>query len=147
MAKYEPKTRPTAAKVADFISAIDDPKRRDEARAIDSIMRRITGEEPRMWGPSIVGYGSYHYRYDSGHEGDAARVGFSPRKAENVLYLLACGESDKAEEKALLDRLGKHRRGKSCLYVRNLGDVDLDVLEQLVRLSWSGMERRYPRSA
>lgn len=147
MAKYEPKTKPTDVSVGEFIAALPDPKRRDEAVALDAMMRRVTGEEPRMWGPTMVGYGEYHYRYDSGHEGDAMRIGFSPRKAENVLYVLSYADPDNAEEKGMLDRLGKHRRGKTCLYVRKLADVDLDVLEELTRLSWESMERRYPRSA
>jgi hypothetical protein len=147
MAKYEAKTKPTEVSVEDFIASLADPRRREEAAAIDAMMRRVTGEQPRMWGPTMVGYGAYHYRYDSGHEGDAMRIGFSPRKAENVLYVLSYSDPDNAREKALLDRLGKHRRGKTCLYVRKLADVDMDVLEQLSRLSWEDMERRYPRSA
>lgn len=147
MAKYEPKTKPTAVSVAEFIAALPDPRRRDEAVALDGMMRRVTGEQPRMWGPTMIGYGDYHYRYDSGHEGDAMRIGFSPRKAENVLYVLSYAEPDNPQEKALLDRLGKYRRGKTCLYVRNLANVDMDVLEALTRKSWDDMDRRYPRSA
>lgn len=147
MAKYQPKTKPTAVSVADFITALPDPRRRDEAAELDAMMRRVTGEEARMWGPTMVGYGEYHYRYDSGHEGDAMRIGFSPRKSENVLYVLSYADPDNVTEKTLLDRLGKHRRGKTCLYVRKLADVDMDVLEELTRLSWESMERRYPRSA
>ena len=97
-----------------------------------------------MWGPSIVGYGQYHYRYASGHEGDSPRLGFSPRKAELVLYVLGCDGERQAEEAALLARLGKHRTGKSCLYIRRLEQVDLDVLEQLAALSWRSMAERYP---
>ena len=97
-----------------------------------------------MWGPSIIGYGQYHYRYESGHEGDAPRLGFSPRKAELVLYVLGVDAEDQSKEQALLDRLGKHRTGKSCLYIRRLDQVHLDTLEQLATLSWRTMARRYP---
>ena len=144
MAKYEAKTKATAQSVDAFIAALADPGRRDEARLIDAMMRRVTGAEPRMWGPSIIGYGQYHYRYESGHEGDAPRLGFSPRKAELVLYVLGVGDEDRSQEALLLARLGKHRTGKSCLYIRRLDQVDPDVLEQLARLSWDAMARRYP---
>ena len=144
MAKYEAKTKATAQSVDAFIGALADPRRQEEARLIDAMMRRVTGEEPRMWGPSIIGYGQYHYRYESGHEGDAPRLGFSPRKAELVLYVLGVDAEDRSKEAALLERLGKHRTGKSCLYIRRLDQVDLDVLEQLARLSWQTMAKRYP---
>lgn len=144
MGKYESKTKPTERSVADFIAAVGDPVRRSDAEAVDAMMRRVSGEEPRMWGPSIIGYGEYHYRYDSGHQGDAPRLGFSPRKAELVLYVLGHGVGDKGEEEALLARIGKHRRGRSCLYVRRLDGVDTDVLEQLARRIWARMAKRYP---
>ena len=144
MGAYKTKTTPTATTVADFIDSLDDPARREEAHRIDSIMRRVSGQKPVMWGPSIIGYGEYHYRYDSGHEGDAARISFSPRKAELVLYLLGLDPDEGAEEAALLARLGKHRTGKSCLYIRRLDQVDTGVLEQLAGLSWRAMARRYP---
>lgn len=147
MAKYEAKTKPTTLEVDAFIDAVPDERRRGEARQIDAMLRRVSGEAPVLWGPSIVGYGRYHYRYDSGHEGDAPRIGFSPRKAEHVLYLTGTyGDTEPAVD-ALLQRLGKHRRGKSCLYVRKLDDVDVVVLEQLARWSWDEMARRYPPSA
>jgi hypothetical protein len=104
-------------------------------------MERITGEPARMWGPSIIGFGSYHYKYDSGHEGTACRLGFSPRKAELVLYVLT-GE---AEQEAQLVRLGKHKTGKACLYVKKLADVDMDVLEEITRGALAHMDQRYPR--
>ena len=144
MAKYEAKTKATAQSVDAFIDAVADPGRREEARLIDAMMRRVTGEEPRMWGPSIIGYGQYHYRYESGHEGDAPRLGFSARKAELVPYVLGVDAEDQSKEAALLERLGKHRTGKSCLYLRRLNQVDLDVLEQLARLSSQTMAKRYP---
>ena len=135
------KTRPRQEKVEDFLAAVDKPARRTDAAALREMMERATGEAATMWGPSIVGFGSYHYRYDSGHEGEACRIGFSPRKAELVLYVL----SGDAEEAKLLGRLGKHRTGKSCLYIKRLADVDLAVLEELVRRSIAAMDARYPR--
>lgn len=144
MAKYETKTKPTAIEPAAFIDSIENPVRREDARAIDTLLRRVTGEEPRMWGPSMIGYGQYHYRYDSGHEGDAMRIGFAPRKAELVLYVLGVDRERQAEEDALLAQLGKHRVGKCCLYIRRLDQVDMAVLEQLAMLSWQTMAKRYP---
>lgn len=140
----ELKTKPTAVSPADYIAAIDDPRRREDADALDAMMRRVSGQEPVMWGPSMIGYGCYHYRYATGHEGDAMRIGFSPRKSQHSLYLLEYSEDTPADEQALLDRLGKHKRGKSCLYVAKLADVDMDVLEQLAERSWQSMAKRYP---
>ena len=141
MASADVKTHPTDVAVADFIAAVADPRRRAEAEAIDAIYRRVTGLEPRMWGPSIVGYGSYDYKYGSGREGTSCRGGFSPRKAALVLYLAGDEEGEAAE---LFARLGKHSRGKACLYIKKLTDVDLAVLERLVALSWDVMNARYP---
>lgn len=143
------KTKPTVQDPAAFIAAVSDPRQREEAEQVDAMMRRVTGLDPTMWGPSIIGYGSYHYRYATGREGDMCRIGFSPRKAEHSIYLMGlyCDEATQAEANALFERLGRHRRGKSCLYIRKLADVDLGVLEQLASLSWQAMERLYPRSA
>ncbi|MXW04809.1 MAG: DUF1801 domain-containing protein [Gemmatimonadetes bacterium] len=134
------KTRPTDASVEAFIDAVDHPRRREDARTLLELMQRVTGEEPVMWGPSIVGYGSYHYRYASGQEADWPVVGFSPRKQNLSIYIMTGFE----ESDELLSRLGKHKTGKSCLYVNKLADVDLDVLERLVRASVAEMKRRYP---
>lgn len=144
MSAYEAKTRPTDVAVAQFVVSVEDPVRRADATWLDAMMRRVTGEEPLMWGPSMIGYGAYRYRYASGHEGEAMRIGFSPRKAELVLYILPYGDGDRSAEDALLERLGKYRRGKSCLYVKRLDGVDRDVLEQLATLSWTRMAERYP---
>ncbi len=134
------KTRPTDASVEAFIDAVDHLRRREDARTLLELMHRVTGEEPVMWGPSIVGYGSYHYRYASGQEADWPVVGFSPRKQNLSIYIMTgFEECDK-----LLSRLGKHKIGKSCLYVNKLADVDLDALESLVRASVAEMKRRYP---
>lgn len=137
----ETKTRPTQLSVAKFIDAVPDAARRTDAQTVAAMMERLTGDAPTMWGPSIVGFGSYHYKYDSGHEGEACRIGFSPRKTELVLYVL----SGDAEETELLARLGEHRTGKSCLYIKKLADVDMGVLEALVRRSIAAMDARYPR--
>lgn len=134
------KTRPTDASVDAFIDAVDHPRRREDARTLLELMQRVTGEEPVMWGPSIVGYGSYHYRYASGQEADWPVVGFSPRKQNLSIYIMTGFE----ESDELLSRLGKHKTGKSCLYVNKLTDVALDVLESLVRASVAEMKRRYP---
>ena len=136
----ETKTKPTEVGVESFIDAVENPTRREDARTVCAMMERITGEEPRMWGPSIIGFGSYHYRYDSGHEGIACRLGFSPRKAQLVLYVLTETEG----EAELLARLGKHKIGKCCLYINKLADVDMGVLETLTRRAWDRMNRRSP---
>lgn len=127
----ENKTQPTDASVTAFLDAVENETRRSDARRVLELMREVTGEEPRMWGPGIVGFGDYHYRYDSGREGDWFLTGFSPRKANLVLYIMS-GFPRHAE---LMERLGKHRTGKSCLYVNRLDDLDLDVLRELIRRS------------
>ena len=144
MAKAEIKTRATEVSVADFIAAVPDARRREEAAIVDAIHRRITGLAPKMWGPSIIGYGSYDYVYDSGHSGTMCRAGFSPRKAAMTLYLMGHYCDRQPEADALFAKLGKHKTGKSCLYINKLADVDLAVLEQLVALSWDVMNERYP---
>jgi hypothetical protein len=139
----EAKTKPSGVAVADFIAAQPDERRREEARALDAIYRRVTGLEPKMWGPSIVGYGSYRYKYDSGREGEICRAGFSPRKAALTLYLAGDYGARQAEAEALFSRLGKHSTGKACLYVKRLDRVDLGALDGLVALSWELMNERY----
>lgn len=136
------KTQPTQVSPADFIASVDHPVRRADAQVLLEMMTRITGEEPKMWGPSIIGFGQYHYRYDSGREGDFMRTGFSPRKANMVVYILP-GYTDFS---AILDRLGKHKLGKSCLYINKLDDVDLDVLEELIRAGLADMAAKYPET-
>jgi hypothetical protein len=133
----ELKTRPTGAAVEAFL---DGAPRSDDARRIAAIMAEVSGEPATMWGPGIVGYGSYHYRYDSGHEGDMCRIGFSPRKAALTLYIDA-GEPARAD---VLARLGKHTTGKSCLYIKKLADVDEGVLRELIADAWEDMRARYP---
>ena len=137
----ETKTKPTEVTVDSFIDAIENPVRREDAKGVRAMMERLTGEPARMWGPSIIGFGSYHYKYDSGHEGVSCRLGFSPRKAELVLYVLTGSD----EQEAQLARLGKHKTGKSCLYVKKLADVDLGVLEDLTLSALTHMDEKYPR--
>jgi hypothetical protein len=126
------KTQPTEADVDAFLNAVPDAGRRDDARTLCRLLADITGEPAVLWGSSIVGFGAYSYRYPSGHEGTSALVGFSPRKGNLVVYLVG-GFEDRYP--ALVDRLGPHRAGRGCLYLRQLVDVDLDVLRQLVERS------------
>lgn len=133
------KTVPTDASVQAFIDAVAHPTRRADALVLLDMMGRVTGCAPKMWGPSMVGFGQYHYVYDSGREGDMMRIGFSPRKARMVLYILP-GFEDNA---AILERLGKHKTGRSCLYVNKLADVDLGVLEEICVAAWRTMTERY----
>ncbi|MGZ5473044.1 MAG: DUF1801 domain-containing protein [Thermoanaerobaculia bacterium] len=135
----ENKTQETDASVTDFIAGVENPTRREDARALLELMRRVTRTEPKMWGPSIVGFGKCHYKYESGREGDMPRIGFSPRKANLVLYLAS--KDDTLDD--LLSRLGKHKTSVSCLYVNRLSDVDLKVLETMVRRSWQVAHERY----
>ncbi|MEZ5708162.1 MAG: DUF1801 domain-containing protein [Blastomonas sp.] len=146
MAKAELKTRENDASVAAFIAGVDSEVRRADAQTLLELFGRVTGLPPRMWGPSIIGFGSYHYKYDSGREGEMCRAGFSPRKANMVLYLIAayCDEDAAREQERLLAGLGKYKTGKSCLYVNRLDQVDMAVLEKLVANNWAEMNRRYP---
>jgi hypothetical protein len=136
----ENKTQPTNADVASFLAQVPDPKRREDAQTLCRLLRDATGEEPVMWGGSIVGFGRYHYRYDSGREGDAPLVGFSPRSKELVLYLECAGDW----RGDLFQRLGRHRAGKSCLYIKSLAEVDANVLRDLVRRSLAVTREKYP---
>jgi len=144
----ENKTQPTQVSVDAFIESVDHAGKREDARILDAMFRRVTGEEPVMWGPTIIGYGQYHYKYESGREGDICRVGFSPRKAKHSLYLVNCGEDMyEAEFAALREKLGKYSRGKGCMYVNKLADIDLAVLEQMIDLSWRYSQHRWPDPA
>jgi hypothetical protein len=135
----ENKTQATQASVTEFIKSIDDPRRRADVRKVAAMMRRATGKRPRMWGSSIVGYGTYHYRYDSGREGDFMLTGYSPRKQALTVYILA-GFSRFAP---LMKKLGKYTTGKSCLYIKRLDDIDESVLEQLIAESVKYMRDNY----
>ena len=136
----ETKTKPTAVSVEEFIAAVEHPGRREDAMALVALMEAETGEKATMWGSSIVGFGRYHYRYDSGHEGDACLVGFSPRKANLVLYVAA----DEARRADMLARLGKHKSGAGCVYVNRLSDVDEAVVREMTRTSVETLKARYP---
>jgi hypothetical protein len=136
----ENKTKPTQLSVAAYIEALADQSKRADAKALVKLMQSSTGEKPKMWGPSIIGFGSYHYKYDSGREGDMPLIGFSPRKPAIVLYNIGgFSGSD-----ALLAKLGKHTTGKGCLYIKKLADVDPQVLEALVLRSVGDMRKKYP---
>ena len=128
----ENKTQATGASVDEFLAAVEDPVRHRDGLRLLALMREITGKEPEMWGPTIVGFGRYHYKYESGREGDAAAVGFSPRKASLSLYGLMYGP----EAAELLPRLGKHKTGAGCLYVNRLEDVDQAVLAELIKAGY-----------
>ena len=130
------KTRPTGHDVAAFIAAVADPTRRDEARLLTELMAEVTGEQPVLWGTSIVGFGSVHYRYASGREGDSPRVSFAPRKAQSVVYLR--GGFDAYDD--LLPRMGNHSIGKGCLYLKKVADADPEALRALVDRSYRWAE-------
>jgi hypothetical protein len=122
------KTKPTQVSVAAFIDALTDDTKRADAKALVKLMQNATKEKPKMWGPSIVGFGSYHYKYDSGREGDMPLIGFSPRKPATVVY----GIMGFSDSEPLRDKLGKHTTGKGCVYIKKLADVDSKVLEALI---------------
>jgi hypothetical protein len=136
----ENKTQATDGDVTAFIEGVADEAQRADAHRIAEMMARLSGAPAKMWGPSIIGFGSYHYKYDSGREGDTLRIGFSPRKGQTVLYLpgTISGQAD------LLARLGKHKEGKGCLYIKRLADVDVAVLEEMVVGSLHYMAEKYP---
>ena len=140
MAKTENKTKSTDATVEDFLAGVEPEKKREEARVLDQLFRKVTGWQPVMWGPAIIGYGSYHYKYASGREGDMCATGFSPRKAQHSVYVLP-GYADFGD---YLDRLGKHTIGKSCLYFKKLEDIDLDVLAELIEAGLEDLGQKYP---
>ena len=142
----EAKTKPTQVSVEEFIAAVEPASKREDAPVLDALFRKVTGMPPRMWGPTIVGYGEYTTVYDSGRLVNCPRTGFSPRKAKHSLYIsCSCkGEEDPAFT-ALLGRLGKHSRGDGgCLYVNKLADIDLEVLEEMIALGWHNSFEVYP---
>ena len=141
---YEAKTKPTDLSVAAYLAAIEDEERREDCEELVALMTKVTGCPPTMWGASIVGFDTYHYTYASGHEGDACVVGFSSRKGDISVYLMMGYESDEAKE--LLARLGKHKIGKACLYLKRLSDIHLPALEQMVARSVAEVKRRYPQA-
>ncbi|TXK51579.1 DUF1801 domain-containing protein [Pontibacter qinzhouensis] len=136
----EPKTKPTDEQVSTFLNLPENEKKRTDSYLLLELMKKVTGKEPVMWGSSIVGFGRYHYRYDSGHEGDAPLLGFSPRKQNFSLYLLPGLQS----QEELLAELGKHKAGKGCLYINKLADVNVSVLERLMQHTVEMLQARYP---
>ena len=134
------KTRPTGASVDEYLASRASPEQLKDCKAIMAMCRRVTRQPPKMWGPSIVGYGSYTYRYDSAHSGESCLAAFAVRGSELVVYIIA----DTPEQASLLARLGRHKIGKSCLYFKRLADLDVKVLEALVAGSVAECKRRYP---
>ncbi len=135
----ELKTKPTNVDVETFIDSIEDEQKRDDARTLMRIMTDVVGETPQMWGPSIVGFGTYHYVYPTGREGDWMLTGFSPRKQAMTLYIMSGFET----QMKLMDKLGKYKTGKGCLYLKKLSDVDEDILKELIRNSIDIVRKRY----
>lgn len=140
MAKAKNKTAATAASVEEFLNNVKDDQKRTDSFEVLEMMKELSGYEPKMWGPSIVGFGEYHYKYESGREGDFMRIGFSPRAQNLTLYMMP-GYEDFTDE---LSRLGKHKLGKSCLYIKRLSDVDTDVLREMIVKDLKIMDERYP---
>lgn len=141
MARNENKTGPTEVSVWDFIENVEPPQRKADAERLVAIFEEETGHQPVMWGPSIIGFDSYHYVYESGREGDAPAAGFSPRKAQMVVYLIGGYEEVYPD---LLDRLGPYKNGKSCLYFKKLDDLDEQVLRTMIRDSYQRTKSEYP---
>lgn len=137
---YEAKTKVTDVSVADFIAAVENPQRRADAETLCALFEQISGEPATMWGPSIIGFGTYHYRYASGHEGDAPRLGFSPRKAQTVLYVMSGAEG----QADMIARLGKVKSSVSCIYVNRLDQIDMGVLREMAEASLAQMREQYP---
>jgi hypothetical protein len=139
---YQQKTKETDNSVIEFIENVDNPKKREDAYKLIDIFTETTGYEAKLWGPSIIGFGSYHYKYESGHEGDAPLVGFSPRKAKISLYF-APGETRREE---LLKNFGKHTTGKGCVYINKVADIEVAVLKELITESVEFLQKTYPNS-
>jgi hypothetical protein len=137
---YELKTKETDNSVIEFIEQVDHPKKREDAYQLLDIFTETTGYQAKMWGPSIIGFGSYHYKYATGHEGDASLVGFSPRKAKISLYF-APGETKREQ---LLKDLGKHTTGKACVYINKVADIEVEVLKELIKESIAFLQEMYP---
>ena len=136
----EMKTKPTGASVDAYLASKASPEQLKDCKAIMAICKRVTKQQAKMWGPSIVGYGSYSYKYDSGHSGEMCLTGLAVRGKDLVVYIL----QNNPEQAALLARLGKHKMGKSCLYIRRMADIDAEVLEALIAGSIAETRRRYP---
>jgi len=140
MPMSENKTKVTTQSVNAFIASVDHPVRRSDAETLNALFQEITGWAPQMWGPSMIGYGSYHYTYDSGREGDFLATGFSPRKTNLSVYIMP----GYADFSGILGRLGKHKIGKSCLYINKLADIDISVLSELIRAGLTDLDSKWP---
>ena|SRR5690349_15724533 len=136
----EQKTKPTDVSVNDFIDKVDNEQVRDDCRALVKMMKKVTGFPAKMWGPSIVGFGSYHYKYESGHEGDSCLAAFSPRKGNLTVYYMG----DFPNQESLFKKLGKYKVSKACIYIKKLEDIDMDVLEKIVKGSMDHTKKKYP---
>jgi hypothetical protein len=135
----EAKTKPTTASIDEYLASRASPEQLDDCKSLMAMLKRVTKQSPKMWGPSIVGYGKYSYKYESGRTGESCITGFAVRGKELVVYLVA----DSPEQPELLAKLGKHKIGKSCLYIKRLADVDANILEQLVARSVEEVKRRH----
>ncbi|MFH6967859.1 DUF1801 domain-containing protein [Flavobacterium sp. FlaQc-28] len=133
------KTTETQSSVTDFINTVEDEAKRNDAFELIKIMQQITGFEPKMWGPSIIGFGSYHYKYASGHEGDAPLAAFSPRKSATTVYFFSSENTEKE-----LTKLGKHKSSKACIYIKKLTDIDLEILKNVILISIKEVQNLYP---
>ena len=142
MAKANNKTHATTARVEEFLNSVEPGRKRAEAFELDRLFRKVTGWQPRMWGSCMIGYGEYHYTYESGREGDFLATGFSPRKARHSIYIMP-GYGNYGD---ILSRIGKHSTGKSCLYINKLADIDLDVLAELIRSGLADLAKKHPVS-
>ncbi|WP_067838100.1 DUF1801 domain-containing protein [Amphibacillus sediminis] len=139
---YELKTKETDSSVMAFIESVDHPRKREDAYQLLDIFTETTGYQAKMWGPSIIGFGKYHYKYKTGHEGDAPLVGFSPRKAKISLYF-ATGDTEREQ---LLKDFGKHTTGKACVYINKVADINIDVLKALIKQSIVFLQETYPNN-
>ena len=137
----EQKTKPTKVSVDKYLNTIENETKRKDSFELLEVMKKISKEDPKMWGPSIIGFGSYHYKYESGHEGDCCRIGFSPRKDSFSLYLFPY----LVQKSELMKTLGKYKAGKGCLYIKKLEDIDKSVLKALIKESLSQINKRYPK--
>jgi hypothetical protein len=138
----------TGVSVEAFLASVEPPAKREDALVLDALFRRVTGEAPKMWGPTMIGYGEYRTTYESGRNVHWMRTGFSPRKTKHSLYLMGgyCDDITAAHRAEAMQRLGKHSTGKSCLYVNKLADIDLAVLEEIIAEDWQTMLRLFPAS-
>jgi hypothetical protein len=132
------KTKATEISIENFLDSIADEQVRDECSALIKIMKKATGEKPKMWGPSIIGFGKYHYQYESGHEGDMCLVGFSPRKGKISLYVKSAHSED------LLEKLGKHKAAKGCIYIKKVSDINIPVLDKIIERTVKYLKKKYP---